>query len=47
MVFGLQKKAMIVITCNHFKAHTDPSFKNFTAVEASKFVQVKNPKAIL
>ena len=29
------------VTCNHFKAHNDPIFKN------TRVVQVKNPKVIL
>ena len=37
--FDLQKKTMRVVTCNHFKAHTDPIFK--TDVEATRFVQAK------
>ena len=48
VVFGLQKKAMRVMTCNHFKAHTDPIFKTLcTAVETTRFVQIKNHNLIL
>ena len=41
VVFGLQKKAMRVITCSHFKAHT------LQLLKLQDLYKLKNPKVIL
>ena len=44
IVFGLQKMAMRVITCNHFKAHTDPIFKTLQLLKLQDLYKLKISK---
>ena len=41
VVFGLQKKAMRVITCNHYKAHTNPIFKTLQLLKLQDLYKLK------